>query len=143
MDRNNLAEAIGVSKAEMKWTHYWRDIVKLHLVIIEGWPEDIPFGNLSEVATSMPKLESLQRKWKQGTIHFRKLTEAEFQQLDEERDKQIENGEVEVVTRKSRSDKGKKRAQPDKENCPPGRCQGQYKSAELVEEEDDDDDEGI
>jgi len=126
----------------MRWTHYWRDIVKLHLVIIEGWPEDIPFGNLSEVATSMPKLESLQRKWKQGTIHFRKLTEAEFKQLDEERDEQIENGEVEVVTRKSRSDKGKKRARADKENHLPGKHQKPYKSAEFVGGEDDDEDEG-
>src|ERR1700690_958902 len=98
----------------MRWKFYWRDVVKNHLVLIEGCPTDIPFGNLSDVATSFPTLERLQKLWTDGTIHFRNLTEDEFKQLDDERLKQIDDGEInEPEPRKTRSDKGK-RSRPSK-----------------------------
>lgn len=78
----------------MRWKFYWRDIVKKYLVKIAGWPSDIPFGNLGDIAMSLPILERLQRLWNDGTIHFEAITEGEFTKLDEERYRQIEHGEI-------------------------------------------------
>ena len=78
----------------MKWKFYWRDIVSKYLVMLEGWPSNIPMANLSEVATSFPILEQLQHLWNTGEMRFRQLTEDEFQELDEARNRKIANGEV-------------------------------------------------
>jgi hypothetical protein len=94
----------------MKWKFYWRDIVSKYLVMLEGWPSNIPMANLSEVATSFPILEQLQHLWNTGEMRFRQLTEDEFQELDEARNRKIANGEVNLpLPRKIRSDKGKNR----------------------------------
>ncbi len=80
------------------------------MVIIEGWPVNIPFRNLSEASNSLTELEMLLRKWHSGKVYWREVTEAEFQDLDRNRDNQIEHGELEGPTpRRHRSDRGKKR----------------------------------
>ncbi|KAG2365336.1 hypothetical protein BDR07DRAFT_1481456 [Suillus spraguei] len=56
-------------KAWMHWAHYWRNVVQRYLVVIEGWPENIPFVNLSTVSSALPDLEMLLDKWKTGEIH--------------------------------------------------------------------------
>ena len=97
-------------KARMEWKQYWRNVVKRYQVIVEGWPADIPFCNLSETSSALPDLENLLRKWRCGKIYWRKLSEAELNRLDLERDAQIENGELAAPTpRRRRSDYGKKR----------------------------------
>jgi hypothetical protein len=127
-----LAAAIRESKATMRWKFYWRDIIQKYLVIIEGWPANIPMGNLSDVATSLPILERLEKLWADGTIHFRQLTEEEFLKLNEERSRRIENGELDAPTpRKIRSDKGAKRKAGKR---------GGYKSKEQVDSSEDDSD---
>jgi hypothetical protein len=93
----------------MSYKNYWRDIVSKYRVLIEGWPDDILFGNLSDVATSLPALEKLRSSWKSGRTFFRVLSDAEFEKLNDERSQRIEDGEEEVHVRKTRSDKGKQR----------------------------------
>ncbi|OAX32641.1 hypothetical protein K503DRAFT_701726, partial [Rhizopogon vinicolor AM-OR11-026] len=43
--------------AKMQWAQYWRNVVRRHSVVIEGWPEQIPFVNLSAVSNSLTDLE--------------------------------------------------------------------------------------
>jgi hypothetical protein len=94
----------------MEWKQYWRNVVKRYQVIIEGWPADIPFCNLSETSSALPDLEKLLRKWRCGKIYWRKLSGAELDRLDLERDTQIENGEIAAPAPRRRcSDYGKKR----------------------------------
>lgn len=104
-----IASAIGVPNATMKWKYYWRDIIKQHRVMIHGWPSDIPIGNLSDVATSFPILEQLHDMWSNGSIGFRALSEGEFQDLEKERLKDVQDGKIIPPARKSRSNKGTKR----------------------------------
>ena len=93
----------------MQWAQYHRNIVRRYQVAIDGWPEDIPIANLSDVSSSLSQLELLLRRWKSGAIHWKMLSDEEVEELQEKRDKQLENGEIEARTRRTRSDKGKKR----------------------------------
>ena len=65
-------------------------------MIIEGWLANIPFCNLSEVLSSLTKLETLLQKWHCGKIYWKQLTDTEFQDLDCDQDNQIEGGELEA-----------------------------------------------
>ena len=107
----HLSETVtGDESARMEWKHYWRNVVKRYQVIIEGWPDNIPFRNLSDVSNSLSDLEDLLRRWRCGTTYWKKLTARELQTLDLERDTQITNGEVDApAPRRRRSDYGKKR----------------------------------
>jgi hypothetical protein len=106
-------ELVNDPSATMRWTHYWRDVVSRHHAIIDGWPDDVPFKNLSDVSSSLPALESLLRKWESGKIFWRALTVAEFNEMDLERNVNIETGTtLEPRPRRTRSDKGKKRSRP-------------------------------
>ncbi|EGN96571.1 hypothetical protein SERLA73DRAFT_154090 [Serpula lacrymans var. lacrymans S7.3] len=62
-------------KAKMHWKNYWRNIIQCYQIVIEGWPEHIPFANLSEVSSGLPDLEMLLHKWESGEIHWRQLSE--------------------------------------------------------------------
>ncbi|KDQ49652.1 hypothetical protein JAAARDRAFT_143106 [Jaapia argillacea MUCL 33604] len=114
---SKLIEITNDTAASMKWTQYWRDIVVKYRVVIHGWPDDIPFGNLSDVVKTLHEYESLTRKWQKGKITFRTLTEQEFAAMDEKRQQQVENGEIdEPALRKTRSDKGRKRTRSGNRN---------------------------
>jgi hypothetical protein len=93
----------------MEWKHYWRNVVKRYQVIIKGWPDNIPFRNLSESSNSLSDLKTLQRKWSCGGIYWKKLLAQELQELDLRHDHQIKQGEEEVPAPQHRcSDFGKK-----------------------------------
>lgn len=67
----------------MRWTRtsYMRDVVARYRVRIEGWPlDEVPFRNLSDVP-NLPKLEILLKGWRDGTIRFRAISDAEYQQM--------------------------------------------------------------
>lgn len=96
----------------MQWKLYWRNVVARYRVIIKGWPEGIRFKNLSDATSSLQDLEVLLRKWKAGKIFWRKLTDEEFNTMDADRNKDIENGKIDDPgRRRRRSDFGKKRTQ--------------------------------
>lgn len=119
----------------MQWAQYHRNIIRRYQVAIDGWPEDIPFANLSDVSSSLPQLELLLRRWKSGAIHWKELSDDEVEELQEKRDKQLENGEIEARTRRTRSDKGKKRKRHSSDDNPPS--QKKHKSAEFILDSDD------
>ncbi|KAG1786002.1 hypothetical protein EV424DRAFT_1306164, partial [Suillus variegatus] len=116
-------------KARMHWTHYWRNIVQRYLVVIEGWPENVPFVNLSTVSSALPNLEMLLDKWETGEIHWKHLDEDEYEKLRQERHEKVSSGEVIKKHRQTRSDKGKKREQPSDHSS---QCRKTYKSAQTV-----------
>ncbi|KAG2116143.1 hypothetical protein DEU56DRAFT_761603 [Suillus clintonianus] len=64
--------------AWMHWANYWRSVVQRYLVVIEGWPDNIPFVNLSNVSSALPDLEMLLDKWEAGEICWRHLEEDEY-----------------------------------------------------------------
>ncbi|KAF8337839.1 hypothetical protein F5887DRAFT_837405, partial [Amanita rubescens] len=99
-------------EARMEWKHFWRNVVKRYSVKVEGWPQDIPFSLDSH---TLGDLDTLLRKWETGAIYWKTLTAAELKQLDQERNKHIEAGDIPAPTlRCPRSDKGKTR----KRKCP-------------------------
>jgi hypothetical protein len=98
----------------MQWKLYWRNVVRRYRVIIEGWPDELPFKNLSDVSSSFADLESLLRKWRSGVVHWRKISDEEFTEMEGERDHQIEAGTIQEPGRRCRrSDYGTKRARKD------------------------------
>jgi hypothetical protein len=99
---------------QMEWKHYWRKVVAHHKVAIEGWPDNIPFKNLSEASSALHKLKSLLEQWQDGRIHWKKLTDEEAERLFEEHRAQ---GKVPEATRHTQSDRGKKRKCPSKESA--------------------------
>ncbi|KAG1735370.1 hypothetical protein EDD22DRAFT_787722, partial [Suillus occidentalis] len=124
--------------AKMQWAQYWRNVVKRYSVIIEGWPEQIPFANLSTVSNSLPELEMLLRKWRSGAIYWKRLTPEELERMDEERDKGIEDGAIVEKRRRARSDKGKKRRRDaDADDAPQRQRKKVYKSTEMVSSDDE------
>ncbi|PIL33973.1 hypothetical protein GSI_03681 [Ganoderma sinense ZZ0214-1] len=69
--------------ATMAWSRksYMKNIVTRYRVRIEGWPlAEVPFRNLSDVS-NLPKLELLLRGWKEGTIRFCRIHDAQYQQM--------------------------------------------------------------
>jgi hypothetical protein len=122
----------------MQWVHYWRNIVERYLVICEGWPDEIPFDNLSKASSGFTHLEMLLRKWKSGDIYWRQLETQEFQQLLGERGKKLGSGEIVERSRRTRSDKGKKRrAHSPDENVSSRPRKKTYKSLATIESEDE------
>ncbi|CCM02665.1 uncharacterized protein FIBRA_04769 [Fibroporia radiculosa] len=66
--------------ATMHYATYWRDIVVRYRVMIDGWPQDIPFKNLSNISNN-GILDRLLQGWQSGGIHFRRISDAEFASL--------------------------------------------------------------
>ncbi|KAG1719213.1 hypothetical protein EDB19DRAFT_1585549, partial [Suillus lakei] len=63
--------------AKMQWIHYFRNIIQCYQVVIEGWPNNIPFANLSKASSAIPDLEMLLRKWESGTTYWKAIDDAE------------------------------------------------------------------
>ncbi|KIJ57835.1 hypothetical protein HYDPIDRAFT_103757 [Hydnomerulius pinastri MD-312] len=140
-----LRETTGDQEAKMQWAHYFRNVVQRHSVVIEGWPDGIPFSNLSSISSALSQLETLLRKWESGTTYWKQLTEDEFEELRAKRNQQLEDGEINDHTRRTRSDKGKKRKRiSDLDNGDNSRRHHagkgkNYKSAAVIESEHEDD----
>jgi len=125
-------------KARMEWAQYFRNVVHRYKVAIEGWPESIPFANLSSESSSLSQLELLLRKWKMGKTYWRELSSKEVEELCQKRDAQLENGEIEEPSHRTRSDKGKKCMRRSSD----ARSRKKYKSAETIDEGEEDDEGG-
>ncbi|KAG1792380.1 hypothetical protein EV424DRAFT_1280151, partial [Suillus variegatus] len=121
--------------AKMHWANYFRNVVQRYKVVIEGWPANIPFVNLSQASSALPDLEMIRRKWESRAICWREIDDEEFQQLLEERNEKLESGEITDHRRRTRSDKGKKRARSTDGS---GRRKKTYKSTETVETDNED-----
>ncbi|KAF8324835.1 hypothetical protein F5887DRAFT_838566, partial [Amanita rubescens] len=103
-----LRDITGVNSARMEWKHYFRNVVKRYSIEIQGWPGDIPLEAVGDL--SCARLEDLLKKLSNGVICWKKLTEDELAQREEEHALQIQNGDISASPpRRPRSDKGKKR----------------------------------
>ncbi|KIK81080.1 hypothetical protein PAXRUDRAFT_38842, partial [Paxillus rubicundulus Ve08.2h10] len=98
----------GEPKAKMQWTYYFQNITQHYMVIVEGWPNSIPFANLSGITSSLPQLEMLQCKWEMGMTYWKKLTEGEYSELCQKHNEQLECSELIKASHCTHSDKGKK-----------------------------------
>ncbi|KAI6022386.1 hypothetical protein PISMIDRAFT_114200, partial [Pisolithus microcarpus 441] len=107
--RSYLGDVTGDPKAKMQWAQYFRNVVTHYQVVIEGWPETIPFANLSSASSSLAQLEVLLRKWELGATYWKALSDDELNQLQQRRNEGLENGEIEEHSCCTRLDKGKKR----------------------------------
>ncbi|KIK32734.1 hypothetical protein CY34DRAFT_27164 [Suillus luteus UH-Slu-Lm8-n1] len=107
-----LRTITGNPRANMQWTHYFRNIVQRYQVMIVGWPDNIPFGNLSKVSSSLSELERLFDMWDKHVTCWKTVTDEEFAKMYEERNEELESGQIEDIRRRTRSDKGKKRKRP-------------------------------
>lgn len=79
-------EMSGNPKANMYWTprKFYRYIVKPYRLRLVGWPQVMPFTNLSNIRGRMTTAFGLLLKmWDQGTLRFERITEAEFSTLNE------------------------------------------------------------
>ncbi|KIK21244.1 hypothetical protein PISMIDRAFT_35721, partial [Pisolithus microcarpus 441] len=119
----------GDPKAKMQWAQYFRNVVARYRVIIDGWPEAIPFANLSSMSSSLPQLEILLRKWEMGTTYWKALSDDEFEQLQQKRSEELESGGIEECSRRTRSDKGKKRTHHSSATA----SNKKYKSAATID----------
>ncbi|KAM5543250.1 hypothetical protein V8D89_003124 [Ganoderma adspersum] len=81
--KDQLCAITNDRNATMAWSRksYMKNIVTRYRVRIEGWPlAEVPFRNLSDVS-NLPKLELLLRGWKEGTIRFCRINDAQHQQM--------------------------------------------------------------
>jgi hypothetical protein len=123
----------------MEYTWYWKRVVHKYSIIIEGWPSSIPFKNLSKASSALGELESLLERWRTGDTYWRKLTEDELANLDDNYDKRVESGEITPpAPRKRRADYGKKRRRTTTDE-PTSHSAKKHKSAETVESDKDED----
>lgn len=120
----------------MHLANYWWSVVQRYLVVIEGWPDNIPFINLSNVSSALPDLQMLLDKWEVGEIYWRHLEESEYKKLHQERREKVSNGKVVDKCRQTRSDKGKKHEQPSDASAHHRKA---YKSAATVVSDDESD----
>jgi hypothetical protein len=126
----------GNMTACMEWKHCWRNVVQRYKTVIEGWPENIPFRNLSDGSGSLTDLETLRRKWCCGTTYWKQITERELDEMVQDRDTRIEQGEEAAPAPcHHRSDYGKKQSQRNPIDQARKRRHNSHMSA--AEEEDD------
>ncbi|KAG1899707.1 uncharacterized protein F5891DRAFT_927347, partial [Suillus fuscotomentosus] len=131
-----LRKVTGESNARMQWADYFRNVVNRYQVAIKGWPEHIPFTNLSSVTNALPDLHTLLDCWKSGNTRWEVLNDEELEQLRRERNEKIDSGDIIESRRRTRSDKGKKRV---RHAIADPRCSKKHKSAETIESSDDED----
>ncbi|KAI6100913.1 hypothetical protein EDD16DRAFT_1463800, partial [Pisolithus croceorrhizus] len=126
-----LREVTGDPKAKMQWAQYFQNVVARYHVAIEGWPDTVVFANLSSASSSLSQLEVLLQKWEMGSTHWKKLSDDEFRELQQARNEQLESGEIQAHSRRTRSDKGKKHT-PYSLNAPSNK---KYKSAAIINDD--------
>ena len=110
-------------------------------VVIEGWPDSIPFKNLSDASSSLRELEMLLQRWHTGKTFWKELTPEELDAREEEHEALILAGKIDVpASRKRRSDYGKrkKRSTSTTDNTEQDpHLSKKYKSTETIDSEDE------
>jgi hypothetical protein len=119
----------------MKWgTGYWTRIVCPHRVIIRSWPSQVKFECISKSCSSVRDLQLLLEAWTEATTHWVQLSDAEFAEEERKRADDIRAGILPAdKSRKTRSDKGRKRTRTENTRRRP------IVSAPTIEDEDDED----
>ncbi|KAG2125861.1 hypothetical protein BD769DRAFT_1321090, partial [Suillus cothurnatus] len=55
--------------------HYICNIVQRYQVVVEGWPDQIPFTNLSQVLSALLDLQMLCNRWDDGMTCWKSLSD--------------------------------------------------------------------
>ncbi|KAG1800238.1 uncharacterized protein HD556DRAFT_1305027 [Suillus plorans] len=105
-------EITGDDHAKMQWVYYFGNVIQCYQVIMEGWPEKIPFINLSQ----------------------KSLSNEEFEELHKEHEEKLESSELADHCCQPQSDKGKKHAEVWKSTAQ----RKQFKSAETISDDNSD-----
>ena len=92
----------------MQYVNYDEAIVQCYRVILEGWTFN-RFVNPSEFSTSIPPLQTLLDALNNGSCKFTKLTREQRKHHERDYCEKLSSGEIEVRSRKTRKDAGKKR----------------------------------
>jgi len=96
----------------MEWKNYFQKVVQCQMVIIKGWPNAMPFKNLSEISSTFVDPENLFNMWQTGQTYWKMITEDEPQALEKKRQEQIDAGEITApIECRCCSDYGKKHKQ--------------------------------
>ncbi|KAG1867507.1 hypothetical protein C8R48DRAFT_599185 [Suillus tomentosus] len=133
-----LQECTGDTGAKMQWAHYFRNVVQRYQVVVEGWPDQIPFTNLSQVSSVLPDLQMLCNRWDDGATYWKSLSDEEFEKLRLEHEEKLKSGVIIDRRRRTRSDKGMKRRSAA---IPATTHRKHYKSAETIEDSEASDEE--
>lgn len=112
----SIDNVTGKQKAKMSYKNFFEDVVTHYQVKIEGWPEHIPFGDLSEVVTNIHNIKTVQQTWLTGKTKFHVLKEGEYQILFEENENMIVEGQKDRSSKQIQSDKGKNHSFPQPNN---------------------------
>jgi hypothetical protein len=115
----------------MQWAHYFRNVVQRYQVVVEGWLDQIPFTNLSQVSSALPDLQMLCNRWDDGTTYWKSLSDEEFEKLRLEHEEKLKSGVIIDRRHHTRSDKGTKCRSAA---IPATTHHKQYKSAETIED---------
>ncbi|KAG2108125.1 hypothetical protein BD769DRAFT_1675383 [Suillus cothurnatus] len=95
-------------KATIQWVHYWCNVISHYQVATKGWPDEIPFDNLSKASSGIPALEDLRKRWKSGETTWRQVDDKELQELIKEQKGKLNCGKLVEHRHWPHSDKGKK-----------------------------------
>ncbi|KIJ59500.1 hypothetical protein HYDPIDRAFT_33108 [Hydnomerulius pinastri MD-312] len=131
---HKLQEITRDLKVKMQWTLYFWNFIQCYMVTVIGWPDSIPFVNLSSVSSMLSQLEMLLCKWEMGTIYWKTLSKEEYNELRQKRNKGLKSGELPEALRHTHSDKGKKCSwrSGDLDEAPTRNKK--YKSVETIED---------
>lgn len=88
-----------VSDFKMTYARYDQDIRAAEGVMVEGWPEDVPFSAPSKIKVSY-QVKALYEAWKTGVAHWRVMTAVEKKAI------KVELADREPTVRAKRSDAG-------------------------------------
>ncbi|KAJ7727403.1 hypothetical protein B0H16DRAFT_1234409, partial [Mycena metata] len=88
----------------MNYAQYWKKIVLAHHVILKGWPLTEGVVNPTNIH-DVDSMRTLRDHLKSGECYWHKLSSSERETAKEQYDQMVEDGEIEVVERKVRSDK--------------------------------------
>ncbi|KAJ7043621.1 hypothetical protein C8F04DRAFT_1175398 [Mycena alexandri] len=99
-----LVTTTGKKKIRMNYVQYWKRIVLHHGVILKGWPLDGGVTSPSDV-NDVESMKTLRDALQSGECYWHKMTSNEKERAKEQYEDMVETGEIEVITRKVRSDK--------------------------------------
>ncbi|KIJ30272.1 hypothetical protein M422DRAFT_187351, partial [Sphaerobolus stellatus SS14] len=103
---HNAEKITGKKNAAMTWENYETKIRLNEGVELVGWPENIPMNPATLGTHALKKIYDL---LKNKTVYWRKMSEAEQVEAEEDYTTQLMKGAVTPKERKERSDKGQAR----------------------------------
>ena len=100
----------------MEYVDYHRKVVRRYQVVLEGWPQTLPFKAPSECSSSFSELKDLLQRLRDGNTYWKTLTSEELDALEKELEEKFANGKLtRPKPRRRRSDYGKKRKRAQQE----------------------------